>query len=144
MRKLYWAALMYMVLGLAAGLYFREITKAAGFTGFTQAAVMHTHLLALGMVVFLILVALDKALALSRSRAFTVFFWLYNGGLLITVAAMGVHGTRTVLGLASGAGIAGVAGLGHMLLTAALISFFIALHGRLFAKAEEPQEVEAR
>lgn len=135
MRKLYFAALGYMILGLAAGLYFRELTRADDFTDFTQAAVMHTHLLALGMLVFLILIGLDKVLQLSRGRAFTWFFWLYNAGLLLTVAMMGVHGTRTVLGLASGSMIAGVAGLGHMLLTAALICFFIALYRRLFPTA---------
>jgi uncharacterized membrane protein YtjA (UPF0391 family) len=143
-KKLYWAALSYMVLGLAAGLYFRELTKAQDFSGFTQTAVMHTHLLALGMLVFLVLIALEKLLSLSHSRAFTVFFWVYNAGLLLTVTMMGIHGTRTVLGHPSSSGIAGAAGLGHILLTVALVFFFVALYRALFAKAGDGAQPAGR
>src|SRR5699024_2331271 len=113
LTTLFWAAAAYMAAGLASGLYYRELTKGNDFTGFTQTSVMHTHLLTLGMLVFLVMMALEKIFMLSRSRAFTVFFWLYNAGLVVTVAMMGVHGTRTVLGLESGPALAGISGLGH-------------------------------
>lgn len=60
MKKSYYAALIYMIAGLGAGLFYREFTKANHFTGDTQLAVTHTHLLALGMLVFLTVLALDK------------------------------------------------------------------------------------
>lgn len=59
MRRLYLAAIAYATLGLAGGLFYREITHARDFTGNTQLAVVHTHLLALGLLVMLIVLALD-------------------------------------------------------------------------------------
>ena len=77
MKKLFYAASIYLVLGLSAGLYYREFTKANDYTaadGFTQLAVAHTHLLTLGVIVLLIVLALEKVFALSNSKAFTWFF----------------------------------------------------------------------
>ncbi len=47
LRKLYYAAHTYMILGLVSGLAYREITKINHFTGDTQLGLLHTHLLAL-------------------------------------------------------------------------------------------------
>lgn len=55
---------------------------------------MHTHLLALGMLFFLVILALEKAFTLSDSRWFTPFFWIYNAGLVLTVTMLTVHGNR--------------------------------------------------
>lgn len=44
---------------------------------------------------------------------------------------MTLHGTSTVLGRSSGAATAGVAGLGHILLTAGLVLLFITLGKRI-------------
>lgn len=136
MKKVYWAALSYMVLGLAAGLYYRELTKSQEFTGDTQLAVVHTHLLALGMLFFLVVLALDKAFGLSGNRLFTLFFWFYNSGLALTAAMMLVHGTMTVFGAESSAAISGIAGLGHILITVGLVHLFLALRKALPARAE--------
>ncbi|NUR96162.1 MAG: DUF2871 family protein, partial [Kribbellaceae bacterium] len=57
MRKIYVAAHVYMILGLISGLYYRELTKAKDFTGDSQLGVVHTHILALGMLFFLIVLA---------------------------------------------------------------------------------------
>ncbi|GAA4849190.1 DUF2871 domain-containing protein [Saccharopolyspora rosea] len=135
--KLYWAALGYAVLGLLAGLYYREFTKALGFTGDTQLAVVHTHLLALGMLFFLVVLALDKAFSISGNRLFTLFFWFYNAGLLVTAATMFAHGTLTVLGRPSSAAISGIAGLGHVLLTVGLVHLFLALRRSLVGATAE-------
>ena len=119
-----------MVLGVASGLFYREFTKANAFPEgeYTQLAVVHTHLLTLGFIVLLVLLALEKVFAFSRSRKlFGWFFWLYNAGLVLTAAMMVWHGSLTVLGQESTAMIAGIAGLGHILLTAAMIILFIAL-----------------
>ncbi|MFG2683121.1 DUF2871 domain-containing protein [Streptomyces sp. NPDC048392] len=98
MKKLYYSAVLYTALGLAAGLYYRELTKANDFTGPTQLAVVHTHLLVLGTLVFLIAIALEKTLHLTRGRFFSTFVWTYHAGLLLTTGLMTVHGTLTVLG----------------------------------------------
>lgn len=61
MIRLYYSAALYTVLGLAAGLYYRELTRAQDFVGDTQLSVVHTHLLAFGMLFFLVILALEKA-----------------------------------------------------------------------------------
>jgi len=56
------------------------------------------------------------------SKLFPWFFWLYNAGVVITSAMLIWHGSLTVLAEESTkmiAGIAGIAGIGHMLLSAA-------------------------
>ena len=133
-KKIYWAAAIYTILGLLSGLYYRELTKAKNFTGDTQLAILHTHLLALGTLVFLIVLVLEKVFALSETKSFKPFFWSYHAGMLITVGAMAVHGTLTVLGKESGAAIAGIAGLGHIVLTVAFVLLFVGLHARISDK----------
>ncbi|MGW5107144.1 DUF2871 domain-containing protein [Nocardia sp. NPDC004123] len=128
MKTLVNTAHIYMIIGLISGFYYREITKAEHFTGQSQLGVVHTHVLALGMLFFLIVLALEKQFTLSaRKTLYAWFFWLYNTGLIITIALMTLHGTLTVLGNSSGEAIALCAGLGHILLTAGLIVFFITL-----------------
>lgn len=134
MKKLYYAALGYTVLGLLAGLFYRELTKANDFTGDTQLSVLHTHLLALGMLFFLVVLVLEKLFSLSESKFFSWFFWTYNAGLLITVAMLAVHGSLTVTGSKDvSAAISGIAGLGHIVLTAGLILLFIVLGKQVLA-----------
>ncbi|WP_235947758.1 DUF2871 domain-containing protein [Nocardia terrae] len=128
MKTLVTAAHIYMIIGLISGFYYREITKIHHFTGQSELGVVHTHVLALGMLFLLIVLALEKLFTLSaQNRLYGWFFWLYNGGLALTVAVMTLHGTLTVLGKDSNEAIALVAGLGHILLTAGLVVFFITL-----------------
>ncbi|MBU3067006.1 DUF2871 domain-containing protein [Nocardia sp. NEAU-G5] len=128
MKTLVNTAHIYMIIGLISGLAYREVTKAEHFTGQTELSVVHTHVLALGMLFFLIVLALEKLFTLSDQKSlYAWFFWLYNGGLAITIAVMTLHGTLTVLGSSTGEAIALCAGLGHILLTAGLIVFFITL-----------------
>lgn len=130
MKKLYYASFAYLIAGLAAGLFYREFTKLKDFPegAFTQLGVAHTHLLALGFMVFLIVLVVEQVFRVSRSRRlFTWFFWLYNAGLVLTAAMLIWHGSLTVLGRESNAMIAGIAGLGHILLTAGMVVFFVAL-----------------
>ncbi|MEU4525943.1 DUF2871 domain-containing protein [Amycolatopsis sp. NPDC024027] len=131
MSKSYYAAHIYMILGVVSGLYYREFTKLNEFDGRTQLALIHTHLLSLGMLGFLIVLALDKLFQLSGTRLFTLFFWFYNAGIAVSVAMMFVHGTQTVLGLSVPMAVSLTAGLGHVLLTVGLILLFVLLGKRL-------------
>ena len=135
MRRLFSAAFAYMLVGVASGLFYREFTKINDFPEgeATQLGLVHTHLLVLGFVVLLIVLLLEKTFALSESRLFGWFFWLYNAGLVLTSAMMIWHGSLTVLGQESRGMIAGSAGLGHILLSAGMILLFLALRKRLFA-----------
>lgn len=132
MRRLFVAAAAYAGLGLAAGLFYREYTKLNGFTGDTQLAVMHTHLLALGMLFMLVVLALDAMFRLDGSRSFSWFFTTYNAGMALTVAMMGVRGVLQVNGVTDvSAAIPGLAGLGHILLLVGILCFFVSLSGPL-------------
>lgn len=136
--KLYYAAAIYLVLGLASGLFYREFTKGRDYTaadGFTQLSVVHTHLLTLGVIVLLIVLVLDKVVGLSQRKEFLWFFWIYNLGLVVTATAMTVNGVRHVLGEEPSKALAGISGSGHMLLTAGLVLLFVALGQRLRTSA---------
>jgi cbb3-type cytochrome oxidase subunit 1 len=141
MSKLFYAAFIYMALGVASGLFYREFTKANDFTDaqFTQLSVVHTHLLVLGFVVLLIVLILEKLFALSQSKLFAWSFWIYNLGLILTAATLTVHGMQQVTGAESSQAIAGIAGTGHMLLTAGTILLFLALRSRLKAQSTGAQ-----
>lgn len=130
MKALYRAAIFYLTFGLISGVFYREFTRANNFPEgqFTQLSVTHTHLLALGFMMFLIFLALEKVFTFSRNKKlFNIFFWLYNAGLLTTVSMLILHGSLTVLGKESGAAISGIAGLGHIMLTIALVIFVVLL-----------------
>jgi cbb3-type cytochrome oxidase subunit 1 len=127
MRKIYVAAHVYMILGLVSGLYYRELTKAKDFTGDSQLGIVHTHILALGMLFFLIVLVLEKQFTLTSGKLFDAFFWVYNAGLALTIGMMLVRGTMTVLGHQAGAALDGISGLGHIVITLGLIFFFVNL-----------------
>ena len=135
MHRLFYASFAYMVAGVLSGLFYREFTRLNDFPEgqFTQLGLAHTHLLTLGFIVLLIVLALEKLFALSRSKLFGWFFWLYNAGVILTSAMLIWHGMLTVLGQESGKMIAGIAGTGHMLLTAAMVLLFVALGRALTA-----------
>ena len=135
MKKIFNAAFTYMIIGVLAGLFYREFTKANDFPEgeFTQLGVVHTHLLTLGFIVLLIVLGLDKVFGLSGTKLFSWFFWLYNVGVILTAGMMVWHGSLTVLGQESNAMIAGIAGLGHIALSVSLVLFFLALRKKVVA-----------
>lgn len=137
MIRLFYAAFIYMLAGVASGLFYREFTKLNGFPEgeFTQLGLAHTHLLTLGFIVLLIVLVLERQFSLSRSRLFAWFFWVYNAGVVLTSAMLIAHGSLTVLGLESSKMIAGIAGLGHMLLTAGMILLFLSLRTALVGRS---------
>lgn len=137
MKKLYFAALIYMITGLLSGIYYRELTKAMSFHGTTMLSLLHTHLLILGMFFFLILIVMEKIFSFTNNKLFPMFFWTYNVGVIWTVTLMVIHGTRDVLGASSGPAIAGMAGMGHIILSIGLVLFFIILKDVLFPKPTE-------
>lgn len=144
MNKLFYSAFIYMVLGVAGGFFYRELTKGQGFSenDFTQLSVLHTHLLTLGFIILLIVLALEKVFRLSESKLFNWFFWIYNAGVVLTAGMMLWHGTLTVLGHESNAMISGIAGLGHIFLTTALIIFFFVMKNGI-KRAQQAEAVRS-
>ncbi|MGV9665331.1 DUF2871 domain-containing protein [Nocardia niigatensis] len=137
MKKSYYAAACYTVLGLVLGFFYREFAKAHDFSGSSQLTATHTHVLALGTLFFLTVIVLDKQFALTSGRWFNAFFWTYNTGLVVTVAMMVAHGILTVLNHDVSPAISGIAGLGHILLSVGFAMFFLCLRGPITTAARE-------
>ncbi|MBO0466707.1 hypothetical protein BCR22_03305 [Enterococcus plantarum] len=124
MKKLVRVSMVYMIVGLLAGIFYREFTKWNDFTGETQLSVLHTHILILGMFFFLIVLLLEKNFQLSNEKNYKKFYMIYNMGLGITLLMMIVRGSLQVLDYPESAAIAGIAGLGHIIITVGLAYFF--------------------
>lgn len=133
LKKLATCATTWLVIGLLGGALYREFTKAHNFTGWTQLKVVHTHSLALGFMLTLIVLLLERAFTLSQHRgAFATYFWGFNLGLMVTITMLVVHGIMQVNGhtdvsLPPTHTISGIAGLGHISLSVGLIGLMVAL-----------------
>lgn len=121
-------ALLYSVLAMAGGVFYREFTKFNGFTGKTTLSVVHTHYFLLGMVMFLLLLLLEKNFSFTGPKTGKVLA-AYHAGLNLTAVMFVVRGVTQVLGtpLSPGmsAAISGVAGIGHILLGVSLVMLLL-------------------
>lgn len=117
-------ALLYAILAMAGGVFYREFTKFNGFTAKTTLSVVHTHYFLLGMVFFLLILVLEKAFSFTGAKTGRVLA-LYHVGLNLTAVMLVVRGVPQVLGTSLSAGmnaaISGIAGIGHILLGVSLI-----------------------
>ncbi|MCW6676377.1 DUF2871 domain-containing protein [Aerococcaceae bacterium NML180378] len=127
MQKLVKWSAFYTVLGLLSGLFYRTVVLVTGYTDETQLNTLHTHLLVLGTFFFLIVLLLDAQFRLSQHPKFNMFMLIYNGGVLLTTVMMLVRGLVTVYQLSDSHAIAGIAGIGHIVLTIAFGLFFVIL-----------------
>lgn len=121
-------SLLYTVLGLAGGVFYREFTKFNGFTGKTVLAVVHTHYLVLGMVFFLLLLILEKNFAFTGEKTEKKII-VYNAGLNVTALVFLVKGIlqtmQAELSSTLSSLISGAAGIGHILLGVSLVLIFL-------------------
>lgn len=136
MKKLMNTAFIYAIIALASGVFYREFTRISNYTGKTSLAVAHVHLLALGSLMFLILVLFEKAFKITKNKFFGKFYIIYNAGLVFMTGMFIWRGVDQVLGLNGGAMISGIAGLSHIIFTVGIIMMFIVLRNEVI-KAEE-------
>lgn len=134
MKKNLKVSFIYLLAGLAAGVFFREFTKFNHFDGMTALGTVHTHLLVLGMAVFLLLALFEQSLTLSASKKWKPFLAVYNIGLVIAAIMMLIKGVLQVQGQTSTAMIAGIAGAGHILIAIGFILLFLILFERVSVK----------
>lgn len=124
MKRYVNTALVYAILAMIGGVFYREFTKFQGFTGKTTLSVVHTHYFVLGVLFFLLLLVLEKQFSFSRTRTRRVLA-VYHVGLNLTAAMFVVRGVTQVLAanLSKGASaaISGMAGVGHILLGVSLV-----------------------
>lgn len=124
MKRYMNTALVYAILAMVGGVFYREFTKFNGFTAKTTLSVVHTHYFLLGMVFFLLILVLEKAFSFTGAKTGRVLA-LYHVGLNLTAVMLVVRGVFQVLGTSLSAGmnaaISGIAGIGHILLGVSLI-----------------------
>ena len=113
-------ALAYLSFGIFAGAFYREIGKI--YPVEVKMAFLHVHLIVLGFVF------LTLAYLLIRDRAFEnarlkKLLTIYNFGMFFSFSAMFLHGMIDgyVSGDGARMGMVALSGVGHILLTVALI-----------------------
>lgn len=79
MKRLMNASIVYAILGLMGGVFYREFTKMNGFTGFTTLSVVHSHYLMLEMVLFLLLVVVEKNLHFVDNKVLKYLIFYHIG-----------------------------------------------------------------
>lgn len=127
MKRLMNASIVYGVLALVGGVFYREFTKLIGFTSFTTLSVVHTHYLMLGMVFFLMLVIVEKSFHFIDNKDLKYLIF-YHIGLNLTVIMLVVRGVVQVLSLnVSSAAIFGIAGIGHLILGISMVLVLISI-----------------
>lgn len=128
MKRYMNTAILYAILAMVGGVFYREFTKFNGFTSKTALSVVHTHYFMLGMVFFLLLLLLEKSFSFSSRKSGRVLIF-YHVGLNLTAVMFVVRGVAQVLGTALSSGmnaaISGIAGIGHILLGVSLVFLLI-------------------
>lgn len=124
--------MIYFILAIAAGVFYREFTKFHGYTDKTVLSYAHTHLFVFGMILFLIIALFcNQNHDLLQNKTFKRFYILYNIALPFMVCTLFARGILQVLNIAltrrTDAMISGIAGISHILITISLFMLFTAL-----------------
>lgn len=128
MKKYGISALIYTVLAMIGGVFFREFTKGFDFNGKTTLSIVHSHYFILGLFFFLLLLILEKVFSFSNKKTNYIFI-TYHIGLNLTCIMFIVRGILQVLNTSLSKGmnmmISGIAGIGHIILGLSLILYVI-------------------
>ncbi|MBO0482404.1 DUF2871 domain-containing protein [Candidatus Enterococcus courvalinii] len=131
MKKVMNTAIVYFVLAMSSGVFYREITKLNDFMGQTVLAVVHTHLFALGTGLFLLMAVLFKLTHLEENKLYKKFYLLYNISFPLMIVMMVVRGMIQVqqraISTSMDAMISGIAGLSHIGVAVALLMVLLAI-----------------
>lgn len=123
MKRLINASIVYAALALVGGVFYREFIKLNGFSTYT--------LFYVGNDVFLILALFEMNLHFMNDRTKRYVFF-YHLGLNLTVIMLMIRGVIQVVYLNSlttalNVVIAGIAGIGHLILGISLIMILISI-----------------
>ena len=131
MKKIMNTSLIYFVLAMAGGVFYREFTKWNGYTEPTTLGVLHVHFLVMGTIMFLLIALFAKVTDLEKNSLFKKFFVLYNVALPFMVVMMLIRGIVQVLAIDLGkmgnGMLSGFAGLSHIAMMVSLLMLLIAL-----------------
>lgn len=132
------ASIVYFLLAMIGGVFYREFTKWNGYTAPTTLGVLHVHLLVLGTVVFLLIAVIAKITDLENNSLFKKFFVTYNIALPVMVLMLLARGIVQVLDIEIGkmgnGMLSGFAGLSHIGIMIAFIFLLLAIKKEMLKK----------
>lgn len=105
-----------------------------GYKGVTALGKAHTHLFALGMLMFLIVTALASTTEITKSEYFDRFYFYYNIGVGLSATMIFCRGLYQVIGLDNkilDLVISWTAGAGHVAVTIGLAFLFLSLKQKI-------------
>lgn len=124
-------AIIYGIMAMVSGVFYREFTKFSNFTGKTNLSVMHTHYFMLGMFFFLILILMEKSFSFSGEKNIGRIVITYQAGLNITGLGFLMRGLAQVwespLSKGMDASISGIAGIGHIIMSISMLLLLLAI-----------------
>lgn len=135
MKKVMNLSIVYFILAMLSGVFYRELTKFNKFSGQTFLSGLHTHILVLGTGVFLFIALLFRITALEQNPLYKKFYILYNFLFPLFIMMMGVRGFLQVLGTTVNKSlngiISGLSGISHIGITIAFLILLIAIKKEL-------------
>ena len=137
MKKYYLSSIVYALLALVGGVFYREFTKGFSFTGQTTLSVVHVHYFVLGTIFFLVMLLLEKSFSFTSKRT-NIAFILYHVGLNLTCIMFLARGILQVTNQSLTTGIdamvSGFAGIGHIILGLSLVLVLVFIYQNVFKK----------
>ena len=137
MKKYYLSSIVYALLALVGGVFYREFTKGFSFTGQTTLSVVHVHYFVLGTIFFLVMLLLEKSFSFTNKKI-NIAFILYHVGLNLTCIMFLVRGILQVTNQSLTTGIdamvSGFAGIGHIILGLSLVLVLVFIYQNVFKK----------
>lgn len=125
-------SLTFTIMGIFAGAFSREFTKIYGFTDQTYLNLVHTHVLTLGFLALAFLYLLVKNYDDLMINQIKKPYHIYLTGLVISLVTMILLGIYQIVSnghnLINESMLAGITGLGHIILTIGIIWTFIKVY----------------
>lgn len=139
MKKYFNLAFLYLILALVGGVFYREFTKFNNYVGDTTLSIVHVHYFVLGFIMNILLFTLTKDKFEDKKLKMT--YILYNIGLNLTILMFIVKGIISVVDsslIQSLEGmLAGLAGIGHIILGVSILLLLVFLRKIIFRTKEE-------
>ena len=124
-RSILGISMTNLIMGLLAGVFYREFTKYYQFTDVTHLSAVHVHALVLGFILPVLMYIFAKQISGDIDRRLRKSVYLFEAGLILTLVTMIVIGIYEITSLGqdiiSRAAIDGISGIGHIILAVGIV-----------------------
>ncbi len=101
---------------------------------------LHTHILVLGFIFFILVLLLENSFKLSQFKSFKGWIITYNLGFVYLISTILYRGILQVMG-SDFSGLSHIAGLGHAILCVSLI-WFVFIVNKSIKQVEDTQKID--